>query len=158
MNDQVKIMNDQIAKQAEEMMKAMKDVKLPENMQVVTEENISKTREAYEKATIVAKDTGKAMEDISESATKGAKKISDKILTNIEGHTDAAFKAATAVAKAKSLPEAAKLNTDFFQKQFAVVNAQTKELYELTSKLAKKNADAWNTTASKTMDQLKKTA
>jgi len=158
MNDQVKAINDQFAKQAEEMMKAMKDVKLPGNMAATTEENITKTREVYEKVTVVAKDTGKAIEGISDTAQKGAKKISDKIMTNLEDNTEAVFKAAAAVAKAKSLPEAAKLHTDFFQQQFAIANAQTKELFEMTSKLAKKNAEAWNSTAANTMDQLKKSA
>ncbi len=158
MNDQVKNINDQFAKQAEEMMKALKDVKMPENIQAATEENITKTREVYEKASVVAKDTGKAIEGLSDTAQKGAKQISDKIMTNIEGNTEAAFKAAAAVAKARSLPEAAKLNTDFFQQQIAIANEQSKELYEMASKLAKKNADAWNSTAAKTFEQLKKTA
>jgi len=158
MNDQVKMMNEQFTKQTEDMMKAMKDIKVPENFQVVTEEGITKTREAFEKVSVAAKDSTKAVEDFSDVATKNAKKVTDKMVSNFEGNTQAVFKAAAAVAKAQSLPEAAKLHTDFFQKQIAIANAQSKELFEMTTKLAKKNADTFQASATKTMDQLKKTA
>ena len=158
MNDQVKMMNEQFAKQTEEMMNAVKDIKVPENFQAVTEEGIAKTREAYVKVSSAAKDTTKAMENFSDAAQKNAKKMTDKVVSNLETNTNAVFKAAAAVAKAQSLPEAAKLHTDFMQKQIAIANAQTKELYEMTAKLAKKNTDAFQASTTKTMEQLKKTA
>ena len=158
MNDQVKMINDQFAKQTEEMLNAVKDIKVPENIQAATEEGIAKTREAYEKVSDAAKDTTKAVEEFSDVAQKNAKKVTDKIVSNMESNTNAMFKAAASFAKAQSLPEAAKLHTDFMQKQIAVANAQTKELYEMTARLAKKNTDALQASASKTMEQLKKSA
>ena len=158
MNDQVKIMNEQFTKQAEEMMKAVKDIKVPENFKAVTEENIAKTRDVYQKISVAAKDTNKAVEEFSDVAQKNAKKVTDKMVSNFEGNTQAVFKAAAAVAKAQSLPEAAKLHTDFIQKQFALASEQTKELFEMTSKLTQKNADILKSSATKTMGQMKKSA
>lgn len=158
MNDQVKMMNDQLTKQTEEMMKAMKDIKLPENFQAVTEESIAKTREAYEKVAVATKDSTKAVEELNTVAQKNVKQVTDKLVSNLESNTQAAFKAAAAVAKAKSLPEAAKLHTDFMQKQIALASAQTKEIFEMSTKLAKKNADVFQASTSKTMEKLKKTA
>ena len=158
MNDQVKMMNEQFTKQAEEMMKAVKDIKVPENFQAVTEENIAKTRDVYQKISVAAKDTNKAVEELSDVAHKNAKKVTDKMVSNFEGNTQAVFKAAAAVAKAQSLPEAAKLHTDFIQKQFALASEQTKEIFEMTSKLAQKNADILKSSATKTMGQMKKSA
>ena len=45
-------MNEQFTKQAEEIMNAVKDIKMPENIQAVTEEGIAKTREAYDKVSV----------------------------------------------------------------------------------------------------------
>ena len=149
-------MNDHITRQTQEFYAAAKDARIPENVQAIAEEGIAKTREAYEKINTVTKDGVKAFEDVVEAANAGAKTIGEKVLRNTEVNAEAAFDAAQAIARAKTLPEAIRLQTTFAQQQFAVAGAQTKELFELTAQVAQQTVETVNTAATKAFDQIKK--
>lgn len=62
-------------------------------------------------------------------------------------HDDAAttatavFEAATAMSKAKTVARAAQIQAEFFQQQMTVAGLQTKELFELSTKVAKQAFD-----------------
>lgn len=148
-------MND-FTKQAQEMFAAAKDARIPENMQAFAEESVSKTREAYTKMSSVAKDNAKIMEDVMLAAHAGAKAIGEKVLQNTTVNTEAAFEAAENIARAKTLPEVARLQADFMQQQFAAVSAQTKELFELSTKFAKQSFESMNSAATKSFEKAKK--
>ena len=76
------------------------------------------------------------MEEVLLAAQAGAKSIGEKVLHNTAVNTEAAFDAAQAIVRAKTIPEAASLQADFLQQQFAVAGAQTKEFLELSTKVA----------------------
>lgn len=150
-------MNDQFTRQAQEMFKAVNGgFKMPENLQVLAEDSVAKSREAYEKFAVVAKDNAKAAEEVILTAQAGAKTLGEKVLNNALANTEAAFDAAEAMARAKSLPEAAQLQANFVQKQMAIAGAQTKEFFELSSKIAKQTFETMNTAAAKSFEQIKK--
>jgi phasin len=149
-------MNDQFTRQAQEMFAAAKDARIPENIQAIATDSVAKTREAYSKFNAVTKDGVKVIEDVMLAAHAGAKTIGEKVLRNAEVNTEAAFEAAQAIAKAKTFPEAARLQTTFIQQQFAAAGAQTKELFELSAKVAQQTFETMNSAASKTFDQFKK--
>jgi phasin len=149
-------MNDQFTRQAQEMFAAAKDARIPENIQAIATDSVAKTREAYSKFNAVTKDGVKVIEDVMLAAHAGAKTIGEKVLRNAEVNTEAAFEAAQAIAKAKTFPEAARLQTTFIQQQFAAAGAQTKELFELSAKVAQQTFETMNSAASKTFDQIKK--
>jgi phasin family protein len=149
-------MNDHFTRQAEQFFKAAKDVRVPENVQAMVADGVDKTRAAYEKAAAVAKDQAKAAEEILLGAQASAKTIGSKLIENTVANTDAAFDAAQAIARARSVPEAARLQAEFVQKQFAVAGAQTRELFELTSRIAKDALESMNTAAAKSFEQMKK--
>lgn len=151
-------MNNQMTRQAQEMFAAAKDARIPENVQAFAEDSVQKTREAYVKASAMAKDSAKAMEEVMLTAQAGAKAIGEKVLHNTALNTDAAFDAAHAIARAKTLPEAARLQADFMQQQFAVAGAQVKELFELSSKVAQQTFNTMNQAATKSFEQMKKSA
>ena len=71
-------------------------------------------------------------------------------------NTEAAFDAAQAIVRAKTIPEAARLQADFVQQQLAVAGAQTKELLELSTKVAKQTFEINNAAATKSFEQMKK--
>ena len=75
-------------------------------------------------------------------------------MTNANANTEALFDAAQAIARAKTLPEAARLQADFVQQQTAAASAQTKEFFELSSKVAKQTFETMNAAAAKTFEQL----
>lgn len=124
-------MNEYMKRQAEEFLNAARSARLPENVQAFAEESVAKTREAYDKLSTVAKDNAKVAEEMLLATQAGAKAIGTKVLDNVATNAGAAFDAAQAMAKAKTLPEAARLQADFVQKQLAVAGEQTRELFEL---------------------------
>ena len=151
-------MNDQFTRQAQDMFNAAKDARIPENMQAFAEDSVAKTRDAYAKINVVAKDGVKVMEDVMLTAQAGAKTFGEKVLRNTETNTEAVFEAAQAIARAKTFPEAARLQSTFFQQQFAAVGNQTKELFELSAKIAQQSFESMNAAATKSFEQLKKSS
>jgi phasin len=151
-------MNEQFTRQAQEMFNVAKDARIPENLQMFAEESVAKTREAYQKINAVAKDGAKVMEEVMLTAHAGARALGEKVLTNTAANTEAAFDAAQAIARARTLPEAARLQADFLQQQMAAASAQTKELFELSAKVARQTFESMNSATSKAFDQLRKSA
>ena len=151
-------MNEQYTRQAQEMFNAAKDARIPENVQHMAEEGVAKTREAYKKINAATKDGAKVVEDVMVAAQASVKTLGEKVLNNTMANTESLFDAAQAIARARSLPEAAKLQADFMQQQFAAVGAQSKEFFELSTKLAKQTFDSMNTATTKSFEQMKKSA
>lgn len=151
-------MNDQFTRQAQDMFAAAKDARIPENVQAFAEDSVAKSRDAYNKMNVVAKDGAKVLEDVTHAAQAGAKTIGDKVMRNIETNTEAVFEAAQAMARAKTFPEVARLQQTFFQQQFAAASAQTKELFELSTKVTQQTFETMNSVAAKSFEQLKKSA
>ncbi len=151
-------MNEQFTPQAQEIFNVAKDARIPENVQAFAEESVAKTREAYQKANAAAKDSVKVMEDVMLTAHAGARALGEKVMTNTAANTEAVFDAAQALARARTLPEAARLQADFMQQQMAIASSQTKEFFELSTKVARQTFESMNAATTKTFDQFKKTA
>jgi len=149
-------MTDQFTRQAEQFMNAAKDARVPENVQHFAEESVAKTREAYTKIAAAAKDNAKVLEHTVLAAQAGVKAISEKVLHNTTANTEAVFDAAQAIARAKTLPEAARLQADFVQQSLAIASKQTKELFELSTKVAQETFQSLNLAANSAMQQMKK--
>lgn len=149
-------MNEQFTRQTQEFFDAAKDARIPENMQAFAEDAVEKSRTAFEKVQEATKDNAKAVEELVAAATDGAKTIGEKVLRNTELNAEAAFDAAEAIARAKTLPEIARLQSSFVQQQMAVAGAQTKELFELSTKVAQQTFQTVNEMSAKTLDQVKK--
>ncbi|HEX7075712.1 MAG TPA: phasin family protein [Hyphomicrobiaceae bacterium] len=140
-------MNEQFTRQAQEMFSAAKDARIPENVQAFAEESVAKTRDLYQKMNAAAKDNVKAVEEVVMTAQSGARALSEKVLNNAAANADAAFEAAQAIARARTIPEAARLQADFIQQQIAAASLQTKELFELSTKMAQQTFACMNSAA-----------
>ncbi len=150
--------NDQFTRQAQDMFNAAKDARIPENVQHMAEEGVAKTREAYQKINTATKDSAKVVEDVMVAAQASVKTLGEKVMHNTMANTESLFDAAQAIARARSIPEAAKLQADFMQQQFAAVGAQSKEFFELSTKLARQTFESMNTATTKSFEQMKKSA
>lgn len=148
-------MNEQFTRQAQDMFAAAKDARIPENIQAFAEDSITKSREAFTKLQSVAQDNAKATEEVMLAAQAGAKAIGEKVVHNTAVNAQAAFDAAESIARAKTVPEAARLQANFFQQQLAVAGAQTKELFELSTKVARQTFETMNTVTAKNFEQFK---
>jgi hypothetical protein len=54
------------------------------------------------------------------------------------------------------VPEFARLQATFIQQQLAAASTQSKEFFELSSKLSRQTLEGMNAVATKTFDQMKK--
>jgi phasin len=147
---------EDFTRQAQDMFAAAKDARIPENLQHFAEESVSKSREIFHKFNAAAKDGAKTVEDLVLASTAGNKAIGEKLFQNTVANTEAAFDAAQAIARAKTLPEAAQLQAKFFQQQLTIAGTQTKELFELSTKVAKQTFETMNQAATKSFEQIKK--
>jgi len=145
-------------RQTQEFFSAAKDARIPEQVQAIAEDSVTKARETYDRFSTAAKDSAKVLEDVVSAAQAGAKTIGDRVLRNTEANTEAAFEAAQAIARAKTLPELIRLQSSFVQQQFATAGAQSKELFELSTKVAQQTFENLNSAATKTFEQIKKSS
>ena len=145
-------MTDQFAKQAQDMLSAAKDARIPENVQAFAEDSVAKSRDAYSKMSAAAQDGAKATEEVFLAAQAGAKTFGEKMLQNTALNAEAAFDAAEAMARAKTVPEMARLQATFVQQQLATASSQSKEFFELSSKIARQTLESMNAVATKTFD------
>lgn len=129
-------MNEHFTRQAEQFMEAAKAAKIPENIQAFAEQGVTRSQEAFETISTAAKDQVKVAEELALATQAGFKSIGSKIMDNTVVNTEAAFDAARAIARAGSVPEALRLQAEFMQRQFSVAGAQTKELFELSTRVA----------------------
>jgi phasin len=144
-------------RQTQDFLAAAKDARIPEQVQAMAEDSVTKARETYGKINSAAKDSVKVLEEVMVAAHAGAKSIGDKVLRNTEANTEAVFEAAQAIARAKTVPEVVRLQTSFMQQQFAAAGAQSKELFELSAKVAQQTFETMNSVATKTFEQMKRT-
>ena len=145
-------MKNDFNSQAEDFLRNAADVKVPESMQHFAEDSVAKTREAYSKITVAAQDAQKAMAEVTTAATQSAKTLGDKVMANYAANTEAAFNAAEAISRARSVPEAIKLQTNFMQAQLAKTGEQTREFLELSTKLYQQTFATFNSVASKSFN------
>ena len=95
-------------------------------------------------------------EKIVLAAQTGSKEIGEKVLGNAETNAKAAFEAAATLASAKTLPELARLQTDFIQQQLSVMHLQNQELFQLSAQLAQQTFATINSAVAKNFEQFKK--
>ena len=149
-------MNERLARQAQDLFNAAKGARIPESVQALAEESVAKSREAYTRMSAVAQDGAKALEQVMVAAHVGTKAIGDKVLDHTVINAEAAFDAAQAMARAKTIPEAFGLQVKFMQQQLAISSEQAKELFDVSANVAKQTYDSLNTAATKTFEKFRK--
>ena len=112
----------------------LSEVRLPENVQAMAQQSLAQSKELFTKGSLVAQDGARAMTEIADTAWGSTKMLHEKIVQNVQANTEAAFLAANAIASAKTLPEIAKLQTEFLQKLSAQAGEQTKEFFDLSTR------------------------
>jgi len=148
-------MNEQFTKQAEEMMASMKNMQVPENVQALAEDAVTRGREAYDRVSEATKENTKAMEEVTTVATANAKSMNERMLDLMTANTSAAFDAAEAMIKSRTLPEAARIQADYMQQAMTQATEQTRELYELGSNATRETVEVVSAAASKNMEAVK---
>jgi phasin family protein len=78
------------------------------------------------------KQSAKVIEDL----VRGSQAIVEKLVANSTNNTCDVLKAAQAIASAKTVPDALKLQTEFVHTQFSKALEQSRDLFSLSTKTA----------------------
>ncbi|MDB5516603.1 MAG: phasin [Tardiphaga sp.] len=122
---------------------------VPEQVRAFAEKGVSQARENYTKFKDAAETHNSTIEAVFTSATKGATDYSAKLLDIVKANTTAALDFAQELVSAKSPSQAMELWSSHARKTVETLTAQTKELAELTQKIAAETAEPIKTGASK---------
>jgi len=109
---------------------------VPEQVRAFAEKGVSQAREGYQKLKEAAETNNDAIEAAYTSATKGAGDFTAKVIEIAKTNTESAFDFAQALMGVKSLPEAFELVNTHARKQFETLTAQSKDLADITQKVA----------------------
>jgi phasin len=122
---------------------------VPEQVRAFAEKGVSQARDNYAKFKDVAESHNGTIEAVFSTASKGASEYSAKLMEIMKANTTATLDFAQALIAVKSPSEAMELWTSHAKKQFETFTTNTKELAELTKKVATDTAEPIKTSASK---------
>jgi hypothetical protein len=137
---------------SQQMLAAAKDARIPDEIQEFSQQSVAKSREFYRQINAAAASQVMALEDFIQTTQEGLKSMSEKIGANAAANTEAAFEAAQAIARAKTVPEAGRLQAEFVQQQFATATAQAQELFELSIKVSQRTFEVVSEAASRSFN------
>jgi phasin len=122
---------------------------VPEQMRAFAEKGVSQARDNYAKFKDVAESHNGTIEAVFSTASKGASDYSAKLMEIMKANTTATLDFAQALIAVKSPSEAMELWSSHAKKQFEAFTTNTKELAELTKKVATDTAEPIKASASK---------
>jgi phasin len=122
---------------------------VPEQMRAFAEKGVSQARDSYAKFKDIAESHNFTIEAVFASASKGASEYSAKLMEMIKANTTARLDFAQELIGVKTPSEALELWTVHAKKQFEALTAYSKELAELSQKVAAETAEPIKANASK---------
>lgn len=122
---------------------------VPEQMRAFAEKGVSQARDSYAKFKDAAETHNGTIEAVFTTASKGASEYSAKLMEIMKTNSTATLDFAQELLGVKSPTEAMELWTSHAKKQFEALTAHTKELAELTQKVAAETVEPIKASASK---------
>src|SRR4030081_2092956 len=122
---------------------------VPEQMRAFAEKGASQARDNYAKFKDVAESHNGTIEAVFSSASKGASEYSAKLMEIMKANTTATLDFAQELIGVKTPSEAIELWTSHAKKQYETFTAQSKQLAELSQKVATETVEPIKANASK---------
>jgi phasin len=122
---------------------------VPEQVRAFAEKGVSQARDGYARLKDVAESNNSTIEAVFASAGKGASEYSAKVMEIIKANTTASLDFAQEMISVKTPSEALELWTGHARKQFETFSAYSKELAELSQKVASETVEPIKANASK---------
>ena len=122
---------------------------VPEQVRAFAEKGVSQARDNYARFKDVAETNNSTMEAVFSNASKGASEYSAKMMEIIKANTSASLDFAQELVSVKTPSEALELWTNHAKKQFEAFSAWSKELTELSQKVASETVEPIKANASK---------
>ena len=127
--------NQEFGNQAfDQMEKFFRGARVPDNVQALAQQGVTASKDLYSKTAEAVRDGATVMTEIADTVWGSTKMLNDKIAQNLAANAEATFSAAQAIATAKSLPEIAKLQSEYVQRFAAKAAEQTKEFFDLSAR------------------------
>jgi hypothetical protein len=146
------VMNEHVAKEVlTQADKFLKTACVPEPVQSVMQDGVSKSREFYSRAATATQDGAKVLAELADTAWSNTKMLNDKIIQNATANAEATFDAAQAIARATSFSEVAKIQSEFVQQLTAKAAAQSKEFFDLSARATQHVFETAQAAASKSL-------
>ena len=122
---------------------------VPEQMRAFAEKGVSQARDSYAKFKDVAETHNGTIEAVFASANKGASAYSAKLMEMMKSNSTATLDFTQQLIGVKSPSEAMELWTAHAKKQYEAFTAYSKELAELSQKVAAETVEPIKTSAAK---------
>jgi phasin len=122
---------------------------VPEQMRAFAEKGVSQARDNYAKFKDAAETHNGTIEAVFTTASKGVSEYTAKLMEMMKAGTTANLDFAQALISVKSPSEAMELWTSHAKKQYETFTAHSKELAELTQKVATETVEPIKANASK---------
>ncbi|QUS41567.1 phasin [Tardiphaga alba] len=122
---------------------------LPEQVRAFAEKGVTQAREGYAKLKDAAETHNSTVEAVFNTATKGATEVSSTLLDIAKTNTNAGFDFAQSLIGVTSPAQAMELWSGFAKSQFEAFTGQSKQLAELSQKIAAETAEPIKTGANK---------
>jgi hypothetical protein len=135
--------------------KFLSNAGVPENVQAIAQQSVAASQELYMKAASAAQDSTRIATEIADTAWGSTKMLHEKLTRNFAANTEALFAAAHAIARAKSLPEMARLQSEFLQKLAAQSAEQAKEFADLSARAAQLVFEKVQTAAARSINPIR---
>ena len=122
---------------------------VPEQMRALAEKGVSQARDSYARFKDVAESHNGTIEAVFTTASKGASEYSAKLMEMMKANTTSTLDFAQELLGIKSPSDAIELWSAHARKQFETFTAQSKELAELSQKVAAETVEPIKANASK---------
>ncbi len=122
---------------------------VPEQMRAFAEKGVSQARDNYARFKDVAESNNSTMEAVFSNASKGFGEYSAKLMEIIKANTTASLDLAQELVGVKTPSEALELWTSHAKKQFEAFSHWSKELTELSQKVASETVEPIKANANK---------
>jgi phasin len=122
---------------------------VPEQMRAFAEKGVSQCRDNYARFKDVAESNNSTMEAVFANINKGASEYSAKMMEIVKTNTTANLDFAQELVGVKTPSEALELWTGHAKKQFEAFSAWSKELTELSQRVASETAEPIKANANK---------
>jgi phasin len=122
---------------------------VPEQMRAFAEKGVSQARDNYAKFKDAAENHNSTIEAVFTCANKGASAYTAKVMEFVKANTKTNLDFAQDLLSVKSPSEALELCTAHSRKSFETLQAQAKELTELTQKVAAETVEPIKANAAK---------
>jgi phasin len=122
---------------------------VPEQLRAFAEKGVSQARKSYAMFKDIAESHNSTIEAVFAGASKGASEYSAKLMEMMKANTTARLEFAQKLIDVKTPSEALELWTAHAKNQFEALTAYSKELAQLSQKVAAETAEPIKTNASK---------